>query len=75
MKPLATPFNASEAIRTDFHDTPAGYYDFDQPVTLAATGRYKWRARIRTNDPVYPVSAWFYPSGNGPAEADLCRTQ
>ncbi len=41
------------------------------PMHAAASGPYRWRARIRVNNPLFPVTRWVSIPGNGVTEAKL----
>jgi hypothetical protein len=83
VKPLGVPFDGLGIERSavgQFLVPPGGTVTFDElavaglepPKTrLARAASFHWRARIATNNPLFPHTAWFSPPGNSLTEAKL----
>ncbi len=55
----------------EFADTVM-FHPPGSPLYLqAATGPHHWRARIRTNNPLFPVTPWVTMAGNHVTETKL----
>jgi hypothetical protein len=81
IKPHGVPFDGTAIQRGEEYPlVPAALVVFDELASVDdATGHarttearsYHWRARVATNNPLFPNSAWFSVQGNNVTEAKL----
>jgi len=71
VKPLGSPLSGAPIQSGDPQTLNGSTLVFGESASFPQHQVQHWRARLRTNNPVFPVTPWVWLPGNGMTEAKL----